>query len=135
MGEAMRVRAKIHAPGLLNYAKAGKEAVKQIRKVMRKVLNVGRTEARRRIAAEFTPRTGFLRRQARKMQTKVTVRAAEIKGQVKPIPRLMNIFEGGATLAHGRGILRPRPVVGPGQQAMEAVAGKELEQILREVGR
>jgi hypothetical protein len=69
------------------------------------------------------------------MQTKVSVRAAEIKGQVTPIPRLMNIFEGGATLAHGRGILRPRPVVGPGQRAMDAVASKELEQVLREVGK
>jgi hypothetical protein len=131
----MAVAVKVHAPGLLNYAKAGKVAVTRIKKVMRKVLNVGRTEARRRITAEFTPRTGFLRRQARKMQTKVSVRAAEIKGQVTPIPRLMNIFEGGATLAHGRGILRPRPVVGPGQKAMDAVASKELEQVLREVGK
>jgi hypothetical protein len=131
----MAVNVKVHAAGLLNYAKEGREAVKKIRKAMRKVLNVGRTEARRRITAEFTPRTGFLRRQARKMQTKVSVRAAEIKGQVTPIPRLMNIFEGGATLAHGRGILRPRPVVGPGQRAMDAVASKELEQVLREVGK
>lgn len=131
----MAVQVKVHAAGLLNYAKAGKEAVQKIRKTMRTILNVGRTAARRRISAEFRSRTGFLRRQARKMQTKVSVRAAEIKGQVTPIPRLMNIFEHGATLAHGRGILRPRPVVGPGQRAMEGVAGQAFEQIIAEVGK
>jgi hypothetical protein len=102
---------------------------------MRRVLNVGRTTARRRIASEFQSRTGFLRRQSRKMQTKVTVRAEEIKGNVTPIPRLMNIFEGGATLAKGRGILRPRPVVAPGNAAMDAIATKELSQVLAEVGK
>lgn len=131
----MAVAIKIHAPGLLNYAKAGREATQKIRKAMRRVLNVGRTTARQRIASQFVSRTGFLRRQSRKMQTKVSVKAEEIKGQVTPIPRLMNIFEGGATPARGRGILRPRPVVGPGNAAMDAVATKELSQVLREVGK
>lgn len=131
----MAVHLKLHGVGLLNYAKEGREAIGKIRKAMRRVLNVGRKVARQSIASEFGVRTGFLRRQARKMQTKVSVKAAEIKGQVTPIPRLMNIFESGATLAHGRGLLRPRPVVAPGQRAMDAVAGKELQQVLNEVGR
>lgn len=131
----MAIRMRTYGVGLLNYAKAGKEAVVKVRKAMRRVLNVGRKEARQRISSEFGVRTGFLRRQARKMQTKVTVRAAEIKGQVTPLPRLLNIFEGGATLAQGRGLLRPRPVVGPGQQAMETVARDEFNQVLAEVGK
>lgn len=131
----MAVNIKVQASGLLNYAKEGREAVTKIKKSMRRITNAGRTEARRRIAADFTPRTGFLRRQSRKMQTKVLVNAAEIKGRVLPIPRLMNIFERGATLAHGRGILRPRPVVAPAQQAMDTLASTELNQILAEVGK
>lgn len=131
----MAVRLQLHGVGLLHYAKEGKEAVQRIRKAMRRVLNVGRKEARQKIASEFGVRTGFLRRQSRRMQGKVTVKAAEIKGQVTPLPRLLNIFEGGATLTHGRGLLRARPVVGPGQRAMDAVAGKELQQVLNEVGR
>lgn len=131
----MAVRLQLHGVGLLHYAKEGKEAVQRIRKAMRRVLNVGRKEARQKIAGEFGVRTGFLRRQSRRMQGKVTVKAAEIKGQVTPLPRLLNIFEGGATLTHGRGLLRARPVVGPGQRAMDAVAGQELQQVLNEVGR
>lgn len=131
----MAVALKMHGVGLLNYAKAGREAIQKIRKAMRRVVNVGRTEARRRIASEFTARTGFLRRQSRKMQTKVDVRPAEIKGRVTPIPRLMNIFEHGATLAQGRGMLRPRPVVTPARQTMEQAASKELGQVLAEVGK
>ena len=131
----MAVSVKVHAAGLLNYAKAGREAVQKIRKAMRQVLNVGRTTARQRIASQFVSRTGFLRRQSRKMQTKVTVKSDIIKGNVTPIPRLMNIFEGGATLAQGRGFLRARPVVGPGQQSMDAVAQKILGQVLNEVGK
>lgn len=129
------IQAKIQAHGLLDYAKAGKGAVQDIRKSMRTILNVGRTDARRRIAAEFTPRTGFLKRQARKMQTKVTVKAAEIRGQVTPIPRLMNIFEHGATLAQGRGILRARPVVAPAQQSMDTLAPRVLGAVLEKVGK
>lgn len=131
----MAVKSKIYAPGLLNYAQRGREAVQQIRKAMRKVANAGRTEARRRIASEFRPRTGFLRRQSRKMQTKVDVKPGEIKGRVTPIPRLMNIFEHGATLAHGRGILRPRPVVAPGQAAMNASATTELAKVMETISR
>ena len=129
------IKVKVHAAGLLIYAKAGKEAVQKVRKAMYRVLNAGRTEARRRISADFGVRTGFLRRQARKMQTKTTIRASEIKGEVKPIPRLMNIFEGGATLAHGRGTLRPRPVVAPGRVSMETAAVQEFNRILSEVGK
>lgn len=131
----MAVRLKLHGEGLLNYAKEGKAALVKIRKVMRRVLNVGRKEARQKIASEFAVRTGFLRRQARRMQVKVSVKSYEVKGQVTPLPRLLNIFESGATLAHGRGMLRPRPVVAPGQRAMDAVARDEFNQVLAEVGK
>lgn len=129
------VAMKLQGVGLLDYAKQGPLAVKRIRVSMRKVLNVGRKEARQRIAGQFTRRSGVLQRQSRKMQTKVSIKAAEIKGQITPIPRLMNIFESGATLAHGRGILHPRPVVGPGQTAMNQVAGEELQRVLQQVGK
>jgi hypothetical protein len=131
----MAISTKVHAVGLLNYAKEGKGAVTTIKKKMRTISNAGRTEARRRIAAEFVPRTGFLRRQSRKMQTKVSVKSAEISGRVVPIPRLMNIFEHGATLTKGRGVLRARPVVGPAQETMNSVATRELTQVLQEVGK
>lgn len=130
----MSFRVKVNGAGLLNYAKAGREAVVEVKRAMRRVLNAGRTDARRQINAQFQVRTGFLRRQARKMQTKVSVKAAEIKGQVSPIPRLMNIFEGGATLAHGRGHLAPRPVVAPASRTMEGAAVTEFDKVLRGVG-
>lgn len=131
----MAFQVKVNGAGLLNYAKAGREAVAEVKKAMRRVLNAGRTEARRQISAQFRVRTGFLRRQSRKMQTKVSVKAAEIKGQVSPIPRLMNIFEGGATLAYGRGHLAPRPVVAPASRTMEGMAEAEFDKVLRGVGK
>ena len=45
----------------------------------------------------------------------------------------MNIFEHGATLAHGRGILHPRPVVEPAAHAMEAVAEGIFDEVLHQV--
>jgi hypothetical protein len=129
------IRIKVNGAGLLNYAKAGREAVAEVKKAMRRILNAGRTEARRTITSEFGVRTGFLRRQSRKMQTKVSVKAAEIKGQVTPLPRLLNIFERGATLTHGRGILRPRPVIAPAGKSMEAIADGEFQKVLRGVGK
>jgi hypothetical protein len=129
------IQIKVNGAGLLNYAKAGKEAVQNIKKAMGRVLNVGRKEARQRINSDFGVRTGFLRRQARKIQTNVSVKSAEIKGRITPLPRLLNIFESGATLTHGRGILRPRPVVAPAGQSMEAIAEGEFEKVLHEVGR
>lgn len=131
----MAFQVKVNGAGLLNYAKAGREAVAEVKKAMRRVLNAGRTEARRQISSEFGVRTGFLRRQSRKMQTKVSVKAAEVKGQVSPLPRLLNIFEGGATLAQGRGHLRPRPVVAPASRTMEGIAVEEFEKVLKGVGR
>lgn len=130
-------RWTVHAntKGLLDYVKAGKEAMTRVKKAVRKVMNVGRTEARRQIASQFAVRTGFLKRQARKMQTRVIAKPSEIKGQVAPIPRLMNIFEGGATLTKGRGFLAPRPVVTPAGEAMAQRAPQELGQVLQEVGR
>lgn len=129
------IQVKTITHGLLDYAKEGREAVGKIKKAVRRVLNVGRKSARQQISNEFQVRTGFLRRQARKMQTRVSVKASEIKGQVAPIPRLMNIFEKGATLSQGRGFLRPRPVVAPAGRDMETMAPRELNQVLREVGK
>lgn len=129
------ISIRLDVKGLLNYAKAGKEAVTKIKKAMRPVLNTGRTKARQEISGQFAVRTGFLRRQSRKMQTNVSVRASEIKGRVAPLPRLMNIFERGATLANGRGFLKPRPVIGPASDTMQKNALKELNDVLAEVGK
>lgn len=129
------VTIKVNGAGLLDYAKAGRDAVKEVKKVVRTVLNLGRKEARQRISSEFKHRTGYLRRQARRMQTKAVVTQAEVKGRVSPIPRLMNIFEHGATLANGRGTLRPRPVINPAGDAMERDAHKQFERILRGIGK
>ena len=129
-----RWSVNVNTKGLLDYVKAGKEAMTRVKKAVRRVMNVGRTEARRQIGSQFRVRTGFLKRQARKMQTRVIVKPSEIKGQVSPIPRLMNIFEGGATLAYGRGYLAPRPVVTPAASSMKLTAPKEFEQVLQEVG-
>ena len=131
----MAVKIKLLAPGLLDYVKAGKDAFQKTKKTMYSVLNVGRKVARQKITSEFKTRTGFLRRRARSMQVKVTVRASQISGEVKPIPRLMNIFESGATLAHGRGHLEARPVVAPAQAAMDSAATREFTAILAEVGK
>lgn len=129
------VTVKVNGAGLLDYAKAGREAVKEVKKAVGRVLNAGRKEARQRISADFGVRTGFLRRQARRMQTKTTVTQAEVKGRVTPLPRLLNIFEHGAQLSNGRGYLRPRPVIAPARTVMEKQAPEEFERILRQVGK
>lgn len=128
------VTIKVDGRGLLNYSRAGRDAVKEVNKVVRQVLNLGRKEARQRISSEFIPRTGYLRKQARRMQTKSVVANAEVKGRVTPIPNLMNIFEHGATLANGRGYLRPRPVITPAGAVMEREAPKLFDQILKRIG-
>jgi len=127
------VGMRVDRSGLLDYAKAGRETVKKIRAAVRRVMNAGRREARQRIASEFTPRTGFLRRQSRRMQTKVDIKSYEIKGRVTPIPRLMNIFEGGARLSNGRGFLRPRPVVVPARTVLEQQGPEAIEKILADL--
>lgn len=129
------VTVKVYNSGLLNYAKAGREAVRDVKKVVRQVLNMGRKEARQRVSSEFDTRTGYLRRQARRMQTAVKVTQAEVKGRVSPLPRLMNIFEHGATLANGRGYLRPRPVVQPAADVMERQAPEAFERIVKGIGK
>lgn len=129
------VTVKVNGSGLLDYAKAGRDAFKEVQNTVRSVLNVGRKEARQRISSQFRVRTGFLRRQARSMQTKATVTNAEVKGRVAPIPRLMNIFERGAHLAHGRGFLQPRPVITPAADAMQREAPKQFERILNKIGK
>ncbi len=129
------IKLHVNGRGLLDYARAGRDAVKRVKTAMRKVLNAGRTTARREISGQFEVRTGRLKADARKMQTKVSVRAAEVKGQITPLPRLLNIFENGATLANGRGFLRPRPVIAPASESMEGLADKEFGAVLAEVGK
>lgn len=93
---------KLHTKGLLNYVKEGKEARSRVYKALSIALNVGRKIARRKISSEFGVRTGFLRRQARKIENKVVIKKSEIKGRITPLPRLLNVYEEGATLAQGR---------------------------------
>lgn len=128
-------QVKIDGRGLLDYVKAGREAVREVQKTTRKLMGKGRQEARRRISSEFAVRTGTLRGKARKMQTKAMVSAGEVKGVVSPIPMLMNIFERGATLARGRGFLRPRPVIHPARVVLEKDAPEAFNDILQKVGR
>lgn len=148
---AMQIRTKFRAVGLLDYAKQGKEALKHIKRALYASLNAGRRVARQRISSEFQTRTGFLRRQAGKMRPQLGIfmqrrarRGApskgsttpyEIGGRVTPIPKLMNIFERGATLAHGRGFLRPRPIVGPAQEAIDQAAMREFKKVMDGIGR
>lgn len=129
------IQVKAIARGLLDYAKEGREAARAIRKAMYRALNAGRRVARQRISGEFHARTGFLRRAAGRMRPEVGVRDYEIGGKVTPIPRLMNIFEHGATLAQGRGFLHERPVVGPGQEAIDKAGREELDKIMAGIGR
>lgn len=126
---------RVDASQLLDYAKEGKLAVQRVKHAMDIVMRAARATAQHKIASEFRVRSGSLRGQSSKMRTKVSVRAAKIKGQVTPLPRLLNIFEHGATLAHGRGILRARPVIAPAAQSMEAIAEREFNAVLHEVGR
>lgn len=128
------VTVKLNVSGLLNYSKAGRDAFKEVRKAVSQVLNIGRKEARQRISADFGVRTGFLRRQARKMQTSAKISQSEVRGRVAPIPRLMNIFEGGAHLTNGA-FLRPRPVVTPAASAMERGYKAPFEKIMAEIGK
>jgi hypothetical protein len=70
------------------------------------------------------------------MQTKVDVNTGQIKGRVTPLPNLLNIFEHGATRSNpNRGVVRPRPVVGPAQSVMNISAEQELKKVLDEVGK
>ncbi|MCS6289428.1 MAG: hypothetical protein H8K10_10670 [Nitrospira sp.] len=131
----MNLQVKLNTKGLLDYAKEGKQAVQKIRKAMRVSVNVARTRARREITGQFAVRTGGLKRAARKMQTQVWVKKSEVLGWVSPLPRLLNIFEGGATLANGRGFIQPRPVIGPSSVDMQRSAEKELSAVLAEVGK
>jgi hypothetical protein len=132
----MAISIKMRAVGLVNYAQAGTKTAQRIKQVMRKVANAGRTAARRTIASSFISRSGGLKKQSGRMQTKVDVNTGRIAGRVTPLPNLLNIFERGATRRNpNRGIIRPRPVVGPAQLVMNQAGAKEIEQVLREVGK
>ena len=130
-----RWHIKLNTKGLLNYVKEGKEARSRVYKALNIALNVGRKIARREISSEFQVRTGFLRRQARRIGTKVVIKKSEVKGRITPLPRLLNVYEGGATLAHGRGYLSPRPVIQPASAEMKPVAIRELDAVLARFGK
>lgn len=158
------VRINVNISGLLNYSKTGLDALKEVRRETRKALNVGRTKVRQLINSQFQTRTGVLKRQARRMQTKATVQQAEIFGRVSPIPNLMNIFDHGAqvparVLAPKRAkalrfvlpsqsapvfamsanlgpfSLRPRPVIQPAANVMGKDALERFRSLLRRVGK
>jgi hypothetical protein len=129
------VHIKLNMRGVLNYANLGRESKREVTKAIRASLNVGRTQARREIASQFVRRTGALNRQARRMQTKTSVTSDTVAGKVTPLPRLLNIFERGATLARGRGILRPRPVVAPASKDMTADAIVRLGNVIHGIGK
>lgn len=157
------VRVRIHAQGLLNYAQTGREALGQVKRAIEHVLSVGATDARNSIRSQFRVRTGrLLMESARGMKKKVTLDGYRSLGRVAPLPHLMNIFEGGATLPartitpksaqvlamptssgevyFGRSAdipsvtLRPRPVILPASQSMERAAPEIFERILRHLG-
>lgn len=128
------ITINVDGKGLLDYAKAGREAVNAVKKGVRLVMNAGRKEARQKIAGQFARRTGVLMRQSRRMQTPVSVNQAEIRGRILPIPRLMNIFERGAHLRNG-GYLSPRPVITPAASLMEKQAPAEFHKIMSGIGK
>lgn len=159
-----KIRVRVNTHGLLDYAKAGREAVQEVRKAVEHVLSIGRTEARNRITSQFRVRTGRLQMEsARGMKSKINVDGHGFLGRIAPLPHLMNIFEGGATLPartivprDGRVLsmptaggevyfgmsadipsvrLRPRPVILPASQAMEQKGSAWFERVMRRVGR
>lgn len=158
------VRVRVNTHGLLDYAKAGRATLTDVRKAVEHVLSIGRTEARRRITSQFRVRTGRLQGEsARGMKSKVNTQGHGFLGRVAPLPHLMNIFEQGATLpsrtivARSGGVLamptasgevyfgtranipsvklRPRPVILPASQAMEQQGSEWFERVMRRVGR
>lgn len=159
----MAIRVRINTHGLLDYARAGQVAVKDVRRAVEYTLSLGRTEARTRIASQFRVRTGRLHREsARGMKSKIDLDNHRFFGRVAPLPHLMNIFEGGATLPartivpRSGGVLsmptaagavyfgasadipsvrlRPRPVILPASQVMEQRGSAFFERVMRRVG-
>jgi hypothetical protein len=92
------VKMELDRRGLIDYAAVGREAKKEVRDVMKVVVNAGRKTARGLITSQFRRRTGKLAKQARGIRTNVTVKSAEVSGAVGPMPNLANIFEKGATI-------------------------------------
>lgn len=158
-----KIRVRVNTHGLLDYAKAGRAAVQDVRRAVEYTLSVGRTEARTQIRAQFRARTGrLLRESARGMKSKISVEGHGFLGRIAPLPHLMNIFEGGATLPartivpkSGRVLsmptasgevyfgmsadipsvsLRPRPVILPASQAMEQKGSEFFERVMQRVG-
>lgn len=157
------VRIRVNTHGLLDYAKAGREAVRDVRRAVEHVLLIGRTEARTKITSQFRVRTGRLQMEsARGMKFKINTDGHAVLGRIAPLPHLMNIFERGATLpartigprsaevlsmptASGAVYfgtsadipstrLRPRPVILPASQAMEQKGSDIFERLMRRVG-
>lgn len=119
---------------ILNYLQVGDLARHRVRRAVLSSLNAARRTARQAIAQQFGVRTGKLRQAARRMRPRVTIGRDTIMGRVSPLPRLLNIYERGAVLAGGRGILAPRPVVGPAQDAMDRQWASEARALLERLG-
>lgn len=159
----MAIRIRVNTHGLLNYAKTGEEAARDVLRAVEHVLSIGKTEARNRITAQFRTRTGRLQGEsARGMRSKINLDGHGFLGRIAPLPHLMNIFERGATLpartivprsadvlamptASGETYfgtraeipsvrLRPRPVILPASQAMERGAEQIFARLMRRVG-
>ena len=157
-----RVTVRWDTTRLLDYAKAGKVALKDLKIAMRKVGNAGRASVRQLIASQFGSRTGVLRKQARAIRVTATARESIVSARVGPLPNLLNIYEHGAklprrevrlrnasvfrfmvkgevvfargTMLIGGVSLAPRVVMGPSLRRMEAVAREEVGHILDRIG-
>lgn len=131
----MRIHLKIDTSQLLNYVNHGKVTLREIRRAMYAATGRGRKIVVERVKNQFQVRTGRLSGQARQVKSRVTVNAGLIKGTVGPLPHLTAVYEHGATLAHGRGYLHPRPIVRPASEAMRERAEREIERVLAHVSK
>lgn len=77
---------------------AVEESRKEMAKSIRDILREGRNFAKDRIRSQFRRRTGTLFRAASGMKVSATVSRARINGTVTPKPKLLNIYEHGATI-------------------------------------
>lgn len=157
----MKLTLKIDQSRFQSYLDIGKKAQQRIRTVMRAVANIGRKEARHKISTQFRRRTGRLHKDARRIRTTVNVRPGLVSAKVGPMPRLLNIFEHGATIPAreimpkrrkalklrgqeifargpiqvGAAVLQPRPVMKPALGEMDKLAMIELTNVLNTMER
>lgn len=109
------ISIKVDSTNLINFAEAGKVTFTELKEAMRPVANMGRTSVRQGISSSFVNRTGRLRSDARRIRTTNTAKETKVSAKVGPMPRLLNIFEHGATI--------PRLTIGvPGKRGGTAKA-------------